>query len=222
MCLERGITLQAQYIPGEINISADFMSHHLRERTDWILNPALFRHINHAWVPLQVDLFATRFSTQPPRFFSWHPDPEAEVTDAILQDWRNLQGYAHPPWCLIARVLIKVQGQQLANTGMVPSVAGNARGLSADSLCRLSQVSSTSAFSKLRLPSSAQSTAVGCTEGLRCQFKAEAIPEDVIELILALWRENTNTTYNSTWHKWEPWCSFQDTHPFSANPADIL
>lgn len=91
----------------------------------------------------------------------------------------------------------------LANSGMVPSVAGNACGLPTDSPSRLFQVSSTPAFSQLRLSSSTQSTTVGRMEGLRRQFRAETIPEDAIELILASWREKTNATYNSAWRKWE-------------------
>ena len=48
-CLKRGIALQAQHLPGKQNLSAYFMSRHLRDRTDWILNPALFRFINQLW-----------------------------------------------------------------------------------------------------------------------------------------------------------------------------
>ena len=58
-----------------------------------------------------MDLFATRFSAQLARFFSWRPDPMAEATNAFLQDWRKVRGFAHPPWCLITRVLAKVLGQ---------------------------------------------------------------------------------------------------------------
>ena len=111
-CLNKGISLQAQYLPGKLNLSADFMSRHLTDRTDWILNPSIFSCLNEMWGPLEMDLFAMRFSHQLPRFFSWHPDPMAEATDAFSQDWRNVKGYAHPPWCLIARVLAKVQGQK--------------------------------------------------------------------------------------------------------------
>ena len=41
-CLQRGIALKAQHLPGKENLNADFMSRHLRDRTNWILNPALF------------------------------------------------------------------------------------------------------------------------------------------------------------------------------------
>ena len=61
--------------------------------------------------PLEVDLFASRLTKQLPRFFSWRPDPEAEATDAFMQDWTTCRGFANPPWCLIHRCLTKVKKQ---------------------------------------------------------------------------------------------------------------
>ena len=84
-CLQRQIKLQAQHLPGKVNITADFLSRHLRDRTDWVLNANIFRAINLTWGPLQVDLFTTRFSAQLRRFFSWRADPEIEATDAFSQ-----------------------------------------------------------------------------------------------------------------------------------------
>ena len=119
-CLERKISLVAQHIPGKVNFRADFLSRHLRDRTDWILNPELFSVINQQWGPIEVDLFASRFSAQLPLFYSWRPDPEAEATDAFAQDWNAKRGYAHPPWCLITRVLFKVQAQQASLVLVAP------------------------------------------------------------------------------------------------------
>ena len=176
-CLQRGIALKAQHLPGKENLNADFMSRHLRDRTDWILNPALFNLINQMWGPLQVDLFATRFSRQLPRYFSWRPDPEAEATDAFLQDWRNLQAYAHPPWCLIARAgkgsfpesNIGPGNSMLADTAMVSSAYGNVGGFPPSSP-RPSPVPGGHAFPQLRLPSTNNPTSVGRMEGLRGQL----------------------------------------------------
>ena len=42
-------------------------------------------------------------SAQLRRFFSWKADPEAEATDAFSQNWSTIRGFAHPPWCLIAK-----------------------------------------------------------------------------------------------------------------------
>ena len=43
--LERGITLQEQYLPGEENVTADRESRVMRDRSDWMLNPAIFQRV---------------------------------------------------------------------------------------------------------------------------------------------------------------------------------
>ena len=119
-CIQREIHLKAQHLPGKLNFTADFLSRHLRDRSDWILDMELFSMINRRLGPLEIDLFATRFSTRLPRFVSWRPDPMAEATDAFLQDWSAYRAYAHPPWCLIARVLFKAQAQEATLVIVVP------------------------------------------------------------------------------------------------------
>ena len=64
-CPQRHIHLRAQHLPGRLNFTVDFLSHHLRDRSNWILNRELFSMINST---LEIDLFATRFSTCLPRF----------------------------------------------------------------------------------------------------------------------------------------------------------
>ena len=105
--LKKGIFLIAKHIAGKDNVSADWMSHAHRDRTDWMLNQEVFQKINQLWGPLEVDLFATRLSAQLRRFYSWKPEPLAEKVDAFLQDWSIVRDYAHLPWCLISRCLKK-------------------------------------------------------------------------------------------------------------------
>ena len=119
-CLDRGTTITAQHLPGLENVRADFMSRHLSDRTDWRLNPRLFNLLNQLWGPFTVDLFATRLSRQLPKFYSWRPDPESAGTNALIQDWRDSIGYAHPPWCLVGRVLQKVLVQEVTVTLIAP------------------------------------------------------------------------------------------------------
>ena len=92
----------------------------MKDRSDWMLNNAVFREIQGSLGPLTVDLFATRLTTQLPRFYSWRPDPLAEATDAFLQDWGSIQGYANPPWSLIGRVLAKVVEQEASVVIITP------------------------------------------------------------------------------------------------------
>ena len=76
-----------------------------------LLNPLVFQQIMRHFPYLEVNLFATRLTHQLPRFYSWRPDPVAEATDAFLQDWSAVRGFANPPWNLIGRVLTKVECQ---------------------------------------------------------------------------------------------------------------
>ena len=68
-CLERHPEIRAQYLPGKQNIKADFETS--TGQDDWVLNPEFFLAIDKWWGPMEVDLFATHFSTQLPHFYSW-------------------------------------------------------------------------------------------------------------------------------------------------------
>ena len=105
--VQKGITLEARHIAGRKNVQADRMSRTIQDRSDWKLRTALFHQLNILWGPLEIDLFATRISTQLPRFFSWKPEPLVEAIDAFLQVWSTVRGYANPPWCLLTRCLRK-------------------------------------------------------------------------------------------------------------------
>ena len=60
----------------------------------------------------QIDLFASRLNHQLPKYMSWHPDPGSCPVDSLQNSWRNLYGYAFPPFCLIGKVLAKVRKDQ--------------------------------------------------------------------------------------------------------------
>jgi hypothetical protein len=93
-CMNRDITITAEHLPGILNTIADKESRVMKDRSDWMLNPQIFRKIQQRLGPLEVDMFASRLrlSTQLERFFSWRPDPEAEAVNAFAQDWSLLQG----------------------------------------------------------------------------------------------------------------------------------
>ena len=112
LALQRDITLTAQHILGVSNIVADTESRTVRGRTDWKLSPEIFSQINQIFMPLEVDLFASKLTQQLPHYFSWRSDPLAEATDAFRQDWRLRTGYANPLWCLMGKVLSQVIEQK--------------------------------------------------------------------------------------------------------------
>ena len=111
-CMERDISLQAQHLPGVMNTIADSESRVMVDRTDWMIHPQIFQEVNRKWGPLEVDLFASRLTTQIRRYISWRPDPEAIAQDAFTVDWAEWKGYANPPWNLIGKVLAQARHQR--------------------------------------------------------------------------------------------------------------
>ena len=120
--MNRDITLIAEHLPGVLTTIVDQESQVMKDQSDWMLNPRIFNKIQQKWGPLDVDMFASRLTTQLKRFFSWRPDPEAEALDAFNQNWGNLQGrgYANPPWNLVGRVLNRVRQQQVTLVLVAP------------------------------------------------------------------------------------------------------
>ena len=86
-------------------------SRSMKDRSDWKLDRSVFLKINKRYGPVEVDLFATRLANQCHRYFSWWPDPFAEATDAFLQVWTTVKGFANPLRNLVQRVLTKTQNQ---------------------------------------------------------------------------------------------------------------
>ena len=111
-CIQKGTILQAEHLPGSLNIVADLESRTVKDRCDWMINPRVFQQIQKSLGPLEIDLFASRLTKQLPRYYSWRPDPKAEAIDAFLQNWVQVKGFANPPWCLIPRCLSQIKQQQ--------------------------------------------------------------------------------------------------------------
>ena len=108
-CLQRGITISAEHLPGVKNIKADVESRTLHSSAEWMLHPMLCQWIMQVMGPCRVDLFATRLNSQLPHYISWRPDPFAVATNAFQIPWLYLNAYAFPPFCLVGRCLQKIK-----------------------------------------------------------------------------------------------------------------
>ena len=62
-CLDKGITVSAVNLPGELNTTADFYSRSITGSAEWKLDPYVFKQVARRFGPIQVDLFATRINT---------------------------------------------------------------------------------------------------------------------------------------------------------------
>ena len=111
--LERKIFLLAEHLPGKLNIIADRESRMMGDSSEGNLDPAVFHQIMKVIGPCEVDLFASRLSMQLPRYMSWKPDPGSIATAALSQPWREIRGYAFPPFSLIGRCLSKIRREEV-------------------------------------------------------------------------------------------------------------
>ena len=68
-----------------------------------------FGQVWEKWHKPHVDLFATSFSKRLPLYVSPVPDPKAWAVDALSFSWKNVLGYAFPPFPILGKVLRKAR-----------------------------------------------------------------------------------------------------------------
>ena len=108
-CRARRLFITASYIPGAQNVVADTESRLYHENGEWSLHQTLFQNLCDIWGKPQLDLFASRLNFKITPYFSWRPDPGCEAVDAFSTSWENSFVYAFPPFCLIGKVLKKIE-----------------------------------------------------------------------------------------------------------------
>ncbi|XP_068738599.1 uncharacterized protein [Montipora capricornis] len=104
ICLKYRISLDARWIPRDLNVRADSISK-IVDFDDYAINDSIFRSINDYWGPHTVDRFACSYNSKLPRFNSRFFQPGCEAVDAFSQDWGYDNNWLCPPVCLIVRVL---------------------------------------------------------------------------------------------------------------------
>ena len=210
-------TLQAEHLPGNLNIVADMESRTAKDRCDWMINPIVFQQIQHSLGPLEIDLFASRLTKQLPRYYSWRPDPEAEAMDAFLQNWAQVRGFANFPWCLIPRCLSQIKQQEAVVVLITPlwpcqSWFPVLLGMLQDYPRRLPS------HHDLILNPSSQFI----MQQLRQSFTSRGISTQASDLLLSSWRDKTNTSYNSLFAKWADWCEQRSRDPTVGPVEDVV
>ena len=95
------ISICPQFVPGKNNVVEDAL---LRPNqvvgTEWTLYQEVFDSLRKRW-PVVVDLFTSSLNHCCGFYFAPISDPMAAGTDAILQSWDYLQGYAFPLFAML-------------------------------------------------------------------------------------------------------------------------
>ena len=212
-CLQKGIMVSAEHLPGRLNVGANQESRAKGDSSDWRLNPTVFQNLMSQLGPCQVDLFASRLNAQLESYMSWKPDPGAIATDALSLPWTDLRGYVFPPFSLIGRCLSKIQHEKVPELILIAPVWP---------IQPWYPVLKASVFQKAillpphpkpsaecvgRTPSQGYLTLAtwpvsGLTSRTR-EFQSRHQPSFKI----ASWRKNTEAAYSCSWRKWQQWCS---------------
>ena len=179
---------------------------------------------------MDFDLFASRLNKQLPRFASWRPDPEAEVTDVFSLDWTKVTGYAFPPFALLGRCLRKVVSQtRPVDCSCCPAVEGTTMvpGASEPRSCTAApppESTRPSDRSSRGPPSSdgQQQPDVGRVAALRDRLAREGISAQAADLLMASWRPGTERAYRSAWQQWTSWCSQREISPLCPSLGEVL
>ena len=102
------------------NVIADQESRSGNDNTEWQLNRYAFNLCVARWGTPDIDLFASRLNHQLPTYAAWRPDPNAVAIDAFTLDWSKQFNYCFPPFCVISRVLAKIQEDRARAILVVP------------------------------------------------------------------------------------------------------
>ena len=111
-CFDRDIFISSQYLPGKLNIHANYLSRKFSDVHEWKLKEDIFVRIYRHFFRPEIDLFATRHNSQLKKIVSWKYDPEAVSTDAYSLSWSNFEPYMFPPFALIGRVIFSDKAQR--------------------------------------------------------------------------------------------------------------
>ena len=93
-----GATVQATWVPRELNTRCDVLSHENERRFyDYFLVKNVFKELDTAWGPHTVDRFSSTDTAQLPRFNTLYFTKKAEWVDSFTTTWDGETNYAFPP-----------------------------------------------------------------------------------------------------------------------------
>ena len=110
-CRDLQVDIVAKHLVGQLNSRVDFLSR-IDSTYKWLLHSEMFHLLNKRWGPFIVDCFTSMRTGQIPIYNSLYRDPYTSGVDALSQDWRNQNNFINPLFCLIHKVLKKVQKEK--------------------------------------------------------------------------------------------------------------
>lgn len=101
-----------------MKLQIDFVN--FLDRTEWQLQPSVFKLKTKKWGRPEIDLFGARHNDQIKPFVSWCADPDAYATDAMCLNWKDKYLYNFPSFSMLFRVLQNLQEDQVKGLVIAP------------------------------------------------------------------------------------------------------
>ena len=117
--IEHDIWLTITHIEGRLNTDPDALSRVFDDKTEWMINPILFRLINKRYKP-EIDLFASRLNRQLDLYVTWQPDPHAIAVNAFTFNWAGKLNYIFCPFSVIPQALAKLERERAEAVMIAP------------------------------------------------------------------------------------------------------
>ena len=109
-CKGINVWITCAYLPGVLNVQADYLSRKIYKQAEWMLNPPIFRAaVRRFDFTPTLDCFASRLNKQLSNYASFRPDPFASFVDCFTINWGDYNCYVFPPFSVIGRVLQKIR-----------------------------------------------------------------------------------------------------------------
>ena len=187
----KGIIYLLENLGFVMNCTADAESRIMRDRSDWMLCPNIFCAINHELGPLELDLFASRLTTQLSLLCELETRPGSndnrcfhhvlERTESLCQPTMESGGKGPLPSSSTGS-RSDPGGTSVENTAVVPGDTGNIQRLSMANTPEMGSNPTNSPTGNARC-----SPPASHVEYLRECYKEQQLSEKATELMLASW-----------------------------------
>lgn len=114
------INLTATYVPGILNVQADFLSRVHLDNNEWSLHEDVFKWILTLGISPEVDLFASPYNKKLARYYTRFRDPQAYGIDALTEHWWFHRAYAFPPTPIIFQFLQRLRWEEVEIVAIIP------------------------------------------------------------------------------------------------------
>ena len=221
--------ITAEHLPGVLIITADRVSCHFEDKSEWLLCRKIFKQLSLHWGQPDKDIFALRVFDQVPVYMAWKPDLHSKAKNVLQQKWSHLYPYTFTLFYLPDKVLNRVRQEKVTmvlitlfceNTTMVHPSSRN--------VCRESYTITKhpKAFgSSSEKPSSTGGNQLLTTTGLEDLTKNLSllgVLEKATELITCVRRKGKVSNYEWDWRKWVGWFSQQQIDPHKCLVTNVL